>query len=92
MLVRLRVFGSLSRYLGGTRQEVELSTGATLRDLLNLVDAQWGRELPSRFWSEQNKRFQGPVLIMSEGVDLYDEDTPLWDQQEIMLLVPLSAG
>ena len=92
MLVRLRVLGSLERYLGGARHEVDLPAGATLRDLLDHVDVRWGNELPTRFWDEGAKRFQGPVLIMSQGTDLYDEGTALADGQEVMLLVPLSAG
>ena len=92
MLIRLRVFGSLEKYLGGARHEITLDVGATLRDLLDLVDYRWGKELPSQFWDEGARRFQGPVLIMSLGADIYDEDTALSEGQEIMFLVPLSAG
>jgi molybdopterin converting factor small subunit len=92
MLVRLRVLGSLERYLAGARHEIDLSEGATLRDLLDQVDARWGNELPARLWDEDARRFQGPVLIMSQGTDLYDEGTVLSEGQEVMLLVPLSAG
>jgi hypothetical protein len=92
MLVQLRVLGSLERYLGGARRELDLPEGATLRDLLDQVDTRWGSALPARFWDEDAKRFQGPVLIMSGGTDLYDEGAVLSDGQEIMFLVPLSAG
>lgn len=92
MLIRLRIFGALERYLDGNRHEVELPEGATMRDLMVLIDKRWGDQLPSRFWDPKRKRFQGPVLIMSEGIDVLDPDLPLQDQQQIMLLVPLSGG
>jgi molybdopterin converting factor small subunit len=92
MVVRLRLFGVLETYFGGSRLEVELPTGATLRDLLVLIDARWGRELPSQFWNADEKRFQRSVLIMSQGADLYDYDIPLSDQQELMFLIPASGG
>lgn len=92
MLIRLRVFGALERYLGGDHHEVELPQGATVRDLMDLIDERWGDELPSQFWDPEMKRFKGPVLIMSEGVDVLDQDMPLADQQQLMLLVSLSGG
>jgi molybdopterin converting factor small subunit len=92
MLIRLRIFGALERYLGGDRHEVELRQGATVRDLMDLIDERWGDELPSQFWDPERKRFQGPVLIMSEGVDVLDQELPLADQQQLMILVPLSGG
>jgi molybdopterin converting factor small subunit len=92
MTIRLRVFGALETYLGGARLAVKLPAGASLRNLLDLIDAQWGDKLPPQFWNAETKRFRGPVLIMSQGIDMYDEDTPLSDQQEIMLLVPLAGG
>ena len=92
MIVHLRPLGALEGYLGSPRLAVELQGEATLRDLLQLVDARWGMQLPERLWDRAAKRFRGPVLIMSAGVDLRDPATPLADQQEIILAMPLAGG
>jgi molybdopterin converting factor small subunit len=92
MIVRLRVFGVLEHYLGGARLEVELPPGASLRDLLDLIDARWGAELPGQLWDREARRFRGPVLVMTCNADVHDYDMVLSDQQEISLLVPLAGG
>ena len=92
MLIRLRIFGVLETYLGGDRQEVELPPGAKVRNLLDLIDRRWGNQLPPQFWDTERKRFQGAVLLLSEGVEVLDEELPLSDGQQLILLVPLSGG
>lgn len=92
MLIKLRIFGVLETYLGGDRQEIELPSGAKVRDLLDLIDRHWGHQLPPQLWNTERKRFQGAVLLMSEGVELLDEELPLSDGQQLILLVPLSGG
>ncbi len=92
MIVHLRVFGALERYLGGSRFEIELPSGTTVRELLELVHQRWGDALPPQFWDAEAKRFQGPVLMMTRNADIKDVDVRLSDQQEIWLLVPLAGG
>ncbi len=92
IVVRLRVFGALKQYLGGDRFEVELPTGATLRDLLDSVDARWGDELPPQFWDAEAKRFPGPILVMTNNVDIHDDQMPLSDHQEIFIIEHVAGG
>ncbi len=92
MMLRLRIFGSLEKYFGSACLEIELPDGAKLRDLLDYVDAHWGDKLPPQFWDAEAKRFRGPVLIMTQDADVYDDALPLSDQQEILLLMILGGG
>ncbi len=92
IVVRLRFFGSLKQYLGGDRFKFELPEGATLRDLLDLIDARWGDELPSQFWDAEAKRFPGPILVMTNNVDVHDDDVPLSDRQEIFVIEHVAGG
>jgi molybdopterin converting factor small subunit len=92
MVVRLRFFGALKQYLGGDRFQVELPTGATLRDLLDLIDARWGDKLPPQFWDAEAKRFPGPILVMTNDVDVHDDKMPLSDHQEIFIIEHVAGG
>jgi molybdopterin converting factor small subunit len=92
IVVRLRFFGALKQHLGGERFEVELPAGATLRDLLDLIDVRWGDELPVEFWDAQAKRFPGPILVMANDVDVHDDEMPLSDRQEIFIIEHVAGG
>jgi len=92
MIVFLRVFGSLAQYLGGARVQVELPGGATLRDLMHLIDSRWGTQMPAQLWDSEAKRFRGPITVMIGGNDVHDEETPLSEQDEVFVLVPLAGG
>ena len=92
MIVHLRIFGPLERYFGDSRIEVELPAGATLRDLWELIDARWSEKLPPRFWDAEAKRFRRRASVMTQNTDVYDDDLPLSDHQEILLLVTLAGG
>jgi hypothetical protein len=92
MTVYLRALGSLQRYLGSARLAAELPPGATLRHLLDLIDARWGEALPGELWDRAARRFCGPVVIMSGGADLREEGATLAEGEEILLLLPLAGG
>ena len=92
MIVHLRIFGALERYFGGSRVQVELPAGAKMRDLWELIDITWGEKLPTRFWDAEAERFRGPVSVMTHNTDVYDDDLPLSDQQEIFILMVLAGG
>ena len=92
MIVHLRIFGALERYFGCPRIEVELPDGAKLRDLWEWIDTHWGEKLPPQFLDAEAKRFRRRVLIMTHNTDVYDDDLPLSDQQEILLLMTLAGG
>ncbi|HLC03194.1 MAG TPA: MoaD/ThiS family protein [Anaerolineales bacterium] len=92
MIISLRLFGALSKRFGGAKADVELPEGAVLRDLLDAIDSRWGATLAPDFWEGGAKRFKGSVMLMSEGMDLTDESSALVDEQEVMVLMPVSGG
>jgi molybdopterin converting factor small subunit len=93
MMVRLRVFGVLSQYLGGIHQTVELPEGATLGDLLAEIGCRWGEQLPERLWDAEGAgRFRGPVILRAGGSDLHDVGAPLPEGQEVAILMPIAGG
>ena len=92
MILHLRFFGVLAEYLGDTHVQVQLPTGAMLRDLLNLIGSRWGTKLPPQFWDAETNRFRGGVVVMIPQVGDCDEATVLSDQQKIFFLVPLAGG
>jgi molybdopterin converting factor small subunit len=92
MMIRLRVFGALERYLGGAQFEIELPAGARLRDLYDLIHERWGRSLPADFWDANTKRFRGPVVTMVQRKDASDEEMVLAEGQEVWFVVVLGGG
>ncbi len=92
MIIRLRVYGQLERHLGCPRLEVELPAGAAYRDLLDAIGERWGTQLPLSLWDAEARRFRGGAMAMTGGSDLHDEGAPLYDGQEIVLLLPLAGG
>ncbi len=92
MIVRLRVFGPFEKYFGRARLEVELASGARMRDLWDAIDVRWGQNLPPEFWDSKEKHFRGPVTVRTQNTDVYDGDMPLSDGQEVWLLVVLGGG
>ena len=92
MTVLLRAFGLLKRYLGEERQEIELAEGATLKDLMDTIDSRWGRALPPHVWDSVHKQFHGSVIIMLNNKAVKALNTPLADNQEVLLLKAVVGG
>ena len=93
MVVRLRVFGVLSQYMGGIHQAVDLPAGATLGDLLAEIGRRWGEALPEQLWvAEGAGRFRGAVILRAGGSDLHDLGAPLPEGQEVAILMPMAGG
>jgi len=92
MVVRVRVFGVLSQYMGGTHQAVEMPAGATLGDLLEEIGRRWGEQLPEQLWDRAEGRFRGAVILRAGGSDLHDLGAPLPEGQEVAILMPMAGG
>jgi molybdopterin converting factor small subunit len=59
---------------------------------MNLIDSRWGTQMPAQLWDSEAKRFRGPVTVMMGGNDVHDEGTPLSEQDEVFVLLPLAGG
>ena len=90
MIINIRAFGALKHYLGGDRQQVELPKGATLQDLMYVVDTNWSKILPPQLWNIEKKRFNG-VIILVDSTPEQELDTPLKENQEVHL-VKITVG
>lgn len=91
MIITVRAFGPLKHYLGEDRQQVELPRGATLQDLMHVIDTNWGRVLPSQLWDTEKKRFHG-VIILVDSTPVQELDTPLKENQEVHLVKVMVGG
>jgi molybdopterin converting factor small subunit len=92
MIVRLRSFGELERLFDGERPHLSLPDHATLGDLLNVIDERWGPQLEPVWWDRTARRFRGPVVILTGGIDVHDPATLLSDGQEVLLVPVVSGG
>lgn len=93
MKIILRPHGTLQRYFGFSRNEVDCSSGITFFQLCEVIDDRWGSRLPSGFWDPTVRRFVSQVLVLVGGKELARQDDPvLKEGQEILLLVPFAGG
>jgi molybdopterin converting factor small subunit len=93
MKIILRPFGTLQRYLGGSRIEILCTPGTTYYQLCEVIGERWGKRLPPGLWSSSSKRFGVQVIVMVDGKELAaQEDLVLCDGQEILLLLPFAGG
>ena len=89
MKILLRSIGDLRDYFGRDPQEIELKENATLKDLLQAIDEQWGSALPPYLWDRANKRFRGSVFFLINKEVIQDIHTPLRDGLPIDLMKAL---
>ncbi len=83
MKVKIRYLAAVADYTGKSEEEIEISDGATLEDLLNLLRERYPKIV------EMEKRF--PLLVLRNGLNA-SPDTRLEDGDRIALLPPVSGG
>jgi hypothetical protein len=92
MRVRIRTFGSLSRYLGRNQLEVDLPTDACIKDLYQLIQNNWGTVLPPELWDSTRLHFREQVVVMIDQSDVYDDTQMLSNGVEIWLVEAIAGG
>ncbi len=92
MIVVLRVFGGLDKYFGGSKFNIELQEGASVRDLLDSIALRWGKALPPHVWDAEENKFKLRVLFCDGQNDFTDDRIMLSNMQEIFLTLPLAGG
>jgi hypothetical protein len=75
--------GELVNDFGMKNIYIQLPAGAVLGDLLSKIDANFGRVLPAALWNRVDRRFRGPVVLMSDGIVVRGAESPLRNGQEI---------
>ena len=92
MKIRLKAVGDLREYFGRGPQEIEMPDGATFQNLMDLIAARWGSQLPTYLWDAQKGQFRGAVYLVRDGHAVLDLGTPLEEDSEIAVLRALSGG
>ncbi|UCF98466.1 MAG: MoaD/ThiS family protein [Spirochaetaceae bacterium] len=91
MTVRIRGLGPFRGIFGEQAQSIILSSGDRLKDLIRAIQEKWSELLPSHLWDHEYWRARRPVVIMVEGTRVTDLNTPLKENQEV-LIMKVSAG
>jgi molybdopterin converting factor small subunit len=89
--VLLQPCGPLQAVFGAPELAFELPDGATLGDLLDRIGAEHGERLESA-WNLRERRFRGPVVIMTGARVVKDRSTPLRDRQTVSLFKTVVGG
>jgi molybdopterin converting factor small subunit len=89
--VRLEPCGPLREAFGAPEYEYDLPDGASLGDLLDRIGAEHGERLAS-IWNQRERRFRGPVVIMTGTRVVKDRSTPLRDRQTVSLYKAVVGG
>ncbi len=92
MKVKVNFFGTLSRYTGVESVEIELPDGALYGDLLAELNERFGSHFPEKCWNRERAEFIKPISAIGSAGDLESKETPLFDEQEIHVLIPVSGG
>jgi molybdopterin converting factor small subunit len=92
MKIRVNFLGTLSRYTGAESVEIELQDGALYGDLLIELNKRFGSQLPEKCWDKERAEFIKPISAIGSTGDLESKETPLFDKQEIHVLIPISGG
>jgi len=91
--VTISFIGPLRDQVGKPALEVELPDGATYRDLLDEVAPLMQSKLADWAWDTATRSFSRRLMV-SRNVyaDLRDDTTPLSDDDEIVVFLPLAGG
>jgi molybdopterin converting factor small subunit len=89
--VLLQPLGPLQEAFGAPEFQYELPDGASLGDLLDRIGAEHGERLAA-IWNARERRFRGPVVIMSGTRVVKDRATPLRDRQTLSLYKAVVGG
>jgi molybdopterin converting factor small subunit len=92
MKIRVNFLGTLSRYTGVESVDIELADGSLYGDLLAELDKRFGTKFPDKCWNRETKEFVKPISAIGASGDLDAKETPLSDNEEIHVLIPISGG
>ena len=91
MRIRLSLLGILAEYTGFSTTEIELKGSSTIKDLLKEVGDRFGNAFPPQVWDPERRTFHPTIGVFLDLKDVENEDTPLKDGSEVILL-PMIAG
>lgn len=92
MKVRLILLSTMKNVLPQEEMDIELKEGATLADLYEELAVIAATQSSSALWNPETKRFRGPVIITCDSQVVKDENTCLYDGQQIEIKRFLIGG
>ena len=91
MKVRVTFLGILAEYTSLSYLEIEMGERASVRDLLREVGGRFNTRFPKGVWDTQQRCFSPMIGVFLDQREVEDEDTPLHEGSEVILL-PMMAG
>lgn len=92
MRVFMIAMGNLEKELGSSRFSFDLQPGARLEDFYNEIGKQIADRIPESLWNASERRFRGPVVLISNNKVLRDVNDILQEGQEITVFKVLVGG
>ncbi len=92
MKVTLKFDNEMEQYYPRKTLSLVLKENAVLLDLFQAIGSLKSSQLPESIWNYSKDRFRGPVLIISCGKLIKNENEKLYDDQLIELRRCLIGG
>jgi molybdopterin converting factor small subunit len=92
MKVTVHFHGILADWVGVSRAEIELPSGATLADLLSQIRKLFGAHMPARLKEKQDSEFQQAFWAVKGALPVSDPRTIVEDGEEWRFFFPLAGG
>jgi molybdopterin converting factor small subunit len=90
--VNITFCGSLARYAGIEKTEIELSEIARFEDLLSEIGHRYGQNMPQLIWDTARVNFTHHVFAMKGFKNLTDLNEPLNNGEEIKFFLIMAGG
>lgn len=86
------VQGEMQKYFVRDAFTLSLPEGAICRDLVAAMEKELKEGENQPYWNSRTRTFRGPVLLIVDGVSVWDEATPLRDGQSVIIKRFLIGG
>lgn len=91
MKVVTKYLAPISNVLNKIAEEVEVKEGATLKDLIDLLSAKYGRRLKDHFFDDKME-FKPKFIISINGESITDPHVELRDGDHVYFVQPVAGG
>jgi len=95
MKITLHTILGIQQAIGQKRTEIDLPDGATVKDFIAYAKQRWGEKLSANLFDPESGDVLPHVRIMVNGQTinyLKGTETPLKEEDEILILPPASGG
>jgi molybdopterin converting factor small subunit len=87
MTVRIRGLGQFRSIFGELIHSLTLPSGNSLQDVLRVIQDKWAdRLLPPQLWDHEKCAARHPVVLMVDSKRISDMNTPVEENQEVIIM------